>query len=480
VRSTVFRPRVFRLDVGLDPGACLARLRGRRGLVLLDGATGGPALLAFDPVGVPFELGTGTEGAWVAALARQRDALRLEAGDPIPGPFHGGFLGALAYDLGASGERAVDSRPPLAGLPATTGGSYVDFLVRERADGPWWLVLGDGPLDGRAELEARRGAVERELAGPDPKASAGASTPVRLVSAAEHRRRIAAVRERIAAGDVYQVNLAHPLACATRGDPIELYRALRRVNPAPYMGYCSVERGGRRVGALLSASPELLLEFDGELLRTRPIKGTAPRGATPAEDRALALRLLASEKDRAELAMIVDLERNDLGRIAVPGGVRVEPWPRLESYARVHHLVADVVARPRAGIGALEALASLFPGGSVTGAPKLAAMRAIAELEGHGRGYFTGALGYLDTRGRAAFNLLIRTLEWRPSRPGGPDPKHPALLDPAPGATGGPWDGELVFQVGGGITWSSDPAAEDEETLAKARGLIDSLAALGG
>ena len=127
-----------------------------------------------------------------------------------------------------------------------------------------------------------------------------------------------------------------------------------------------------------------MLEFDGELLRTRPIKGTAPRGATRSEDRALAEALLASEKDQAELAMIVDLERNDLGRIARPGGVWVEDWPRLESYARVHHLVADVVAAPAAGVGALEALAALFPGGSVTGAPKLAAMRAIGALEGRG------------------------------------------------------------------------------------------------
>jgi para-aminobenzoate synthetase component 1 len=321
-------------------------------------------------------------------------------------------------------------------------------------------VLGAGALDGRADLETRRRALERELAGPDLQAPARAAEPVRLVPAREQRRRIALVRERIAAGDVYQVNLAHPFACATRGDPIDFYCALRRVNPAPHMGYCSVERDGARAGALLSASPELLLEHDGELLRTRPIKGTAPRGATPAEDRALALALLASEKDRAELAMIVDLERNDLGRIARPGGVWVEDWPRLESYARVHHLQADVVARPAPGVGALEALAALFPGGSVTGAPKLAAMRAIGALEGRGRGYFCGALGFLDVRGRAAFNLLIRTLEWRPKTDG----------------AGGAWDGEVLFQVGGGITWSSDPRAEDQETLAKARGLIEALA----
>ncbi len=287
---------------------------------------------------------------------------------------------------------------------------------------------------------------------------------------AEHRRRIEVARERIAAGDVYQVNLAHPFECSTRGAPEDLYRALRRANPAPYMGFMRIdaEPGGASGGALLSASPELLLEYDGELLRTRPIKGTAPRGDSPQADRALAEALLASEKDLAELVMIVDLERNDLGRIAGPGGVRVEGYPSLESYARVHHLMADVVARPAPGVGALEALGALFPGGSVTGAPKLAAMDVIAELEGEGRGYFCGALGYLDGRGRAAFNLLIRTMEWRP------------LGTPAEGPEGAPFDGQVSFRVGGGITWSSDPAAEDLETLAKARGLLEALGGAAG
>ncbi|MCZ6596277.1 MAG: anthranilate synthase component I family protein, partial [Planctomycetota bacterium] len=238
----------------------------------------------------------------------------------------------------------------------------------------------------------------------------------------------------------------------------DLYLRLRRMNPGPYMGFLrwegpaapgespAVPGGG---GALLSTSPELLLELDGNMARTRPIKGTAPRGATPEEDESNARALLASEKDRAELAMIVDLERNDLGRVAETGTVRVENLPRIESYATVHHLMADVIARPRADVDAVDALAALFPGGSVTGAPKLRAMERIAELEGEGRGFFTGSLGMLDTRGRAVFNILIRTMLWRP--------------------------GEVSFRVGGGITWSSDPAAEDRETLAKGAALARAL-----
>jgi len=275
---------------------------------------------------------------------------------------------------------------------------------------------------------------------------------VRHVPAAEHVRRVEAVRAHIARGDVYQVNLAHRFSARVRGGPLALYRRLRAVNPAPYMGLLVWEGG-----ALLSASPELLLEYDGGEARTRPIKGTRPRDPDPARDRELAAELAGSAKDRAELVMIVDLERNDLGRVARPGGVRVEGLPTLASYARVHHLLADVVARPAPGVDAVDLLAALFPGGSVTGAPKLAAMRLVAELEGEGRGFFCGTLGALDTRGRCRFNLLIRSLLWRPRAD-----------DPA--------GGEVSFRVGGGITWSSDARAEERETLDKAAGL---LAALG-
>jgi len=247
--------------------------------------------------------------------------------------------------------------------------------------------------------------------------------------------------------------VAHRLTRSVEGDPADLYLRLRAANPAPYMGYAAWEGA-----ALLSSSPELLLQLEDEggvrVARTRPIKGTAPRGATPEEDRARAAALCASEKDRAELAMIVDLERNDLGRVAEVGSVVVEPFPRLQSYAAVHHLVADVAARPRAGVDALDVLAALFPGGSVTGAPKLRAMEIIAALEGEGRGFFTGSLGLIDLRGRALFNILIRTLLWRRV---------------------GPARGEASFRVGGGITWASDPEAEDQETLAKARALAAAL-----
>jgi para-aminobenzoate synthetase component 1 len=470
--------RVFRSDTPLTCGEILARLRTRRGLVALDSAAGHPcrwSLVAFDPL-------RGIDAPDEARALRELVA-RLECGgDEVPGPFRGGFLGALAYDHGVDGEEPVASGPDPWRSPQIVGGLYTDFLVRDEERGETWLVLGEPAHGDRAGVCERRAEIEALLAAPSPP---GAVTPegplLRHTSRREHAARIERARESIAAGDFYQANLAHRFTRTIAGEPIDLYRRLRAVNPAPYMAFLSWDSresragdrsvalragdrsrasraGGLERGALLSASPELLFEFDGRVARTRPIKGTVPRGKTPRADERLARALLASEKDRAELAMIVDLERNDLGRIARPGSVRVESFPHLESYASVHHLSADVVAEARAGVDAVDVLLALFPGGSITGAPKLASMRAIAALEGEGRGFFTGSAGYIDTRGRACFNILIRTLVWRPLA---------RRIDAA--------RGEVSFHVGSGITWSSIAADEDRETLAKGAALEAAL-----
>ncbi|MHC4893796.1 MAG: anthranilate synthase component I family protein [Planctomycetota bacterium] len=253
---------------------------------------------------------------------------------------------------------------------------------------------------------------------------------------------------------VYQANLAHRMTIAVEGDPLALYLALRRTNAAPYAGYLEHADpvGGRH--ALLSSSPELMVELTDGRARTRPIKGTSERHDDPDLDARSRAELLASRKDRAELAMIVDLARNDLGRLAVRGGVDVGPFPELESYAAVHHLVADVCAELRPEVDAVDCLAATFPAASISGAPKLAAMEWIAALEGEGRSFFTGSLGFIDTVGRACFNVLIRTLEWREERGSRP---------------------EVWLTVGGGITWDSVAAAEDRETLHKARAMLRAL-----
>ena len=436
-------------------GELLARLASHRQRVALDSAAGAPrrtSLIAFDPLeSIPLP-------RTIAELRTSVSALELAHHD-VPGPFASGFLGALSYDLGVPGEASLTLPRDAWRSPHVLGGVYVDFLVIDHDARRTYLVLGEGRADdARPALAERRARLLEELACPAPRASVEPlGELVRHTTPAEHRRRIEEARAQIAAGDYYQANLAHRFTRRVLGSAVDLYRSLRAINPAPYMAF--VEDGP---WALCSASPELLLESDGHRARTRPIKGTAARPAAPEldpeADRRAARALLASEKDRAELAMIVDLERNDLGRVARPGSVCVEAFPRLETYATVHHLVADVACTLREGVDAVDALGAMFPGGSITGAPKLASMRAIAALEREGRGFFTGSAGFLDVRGHAAFNILIRTLVRRADANAGPREA-----------------GEVTYHVGGGITWSSDAAAEDQETLAKGAALAAAL-----
>ncbi len=452
-----FEPRVFELG-DVRPFEALGALRERAGLFLLDSAAGAPcrhSLLAFDPLPAP-----PSPPRSLLALRELWRSLQPCAGEVVPGPFHGGLLAALPYDLGVAGERAVATAPEPWGEDQLVAGLYVDFIVRDEQLSRAWLVLGEAPGDGRATVSERRDAVLAQLARAPRGAALGAHAPVRHVSSAEHLARIERCRAAIACGEIYQANLAHRFTCAVYGDPVDWYERLRAVNPAPYMCFARWGDGGDDTSgrdgerALLSASPELLLEFDGELARTRPIKGTARRELDAQRDAHAARALLASPKDRAELAMIVDLERNDLARVCRPGGVWVEGFPTLASYAHVHHLMADVVGRPRAAVDAFDLLAALFPGGSVTGAPKLRAMDWIGRLEGEGRGLFCGSAGFVDTRGRAHWNILIRTLVWRGRSRG---------------------EGAFSFRVGGGITWPSVAVSEERETLDKAQGLLEAL-----
>lgn len=453
-------PRVIRLRGAADMGRALGAFGDLPGLAVLDSASGEPARyswLAFEPLDPK-----GAAPRDLAQLGALLGSLAQAPGDRVPGPFGGGFVGALSYDLGVRGEDQALPVDPWS-APPVVGGLYTDFCVLDHGEDAAWLVLGVEPGDGRAPVGQReerlRAAWDRaETRTPGPVEPAGPL--VRHTPSAEHQARIESVRAAIGRGDCYQANLAHRFTRAVHGAPLDLYQRLRGINPAPYMAYLGWDAdgwaraggsAGEPAGALLSAAPELLLECDGQALRTRPIKGTAARGHDEEQDFFAAEALLASAKDRAELAMIVDLERNDLGRVCRPGSVRAIGFPTLRSYATVHHLEADVVGELAEGLTALDALGALFPGGSITGAPKLASMELIADLEGHGRGFFTGSAGFLDARGHALWNILIRTLIWRP--------------------------GEVSFSVGGGITYSSEAGAEDRETLHKGSALARALEA---
>jgi len=495
----------------------LRALAARPGLAVLHSAGGAPrtfSLIAFDPLP---ESVVGPLPTTLAGLREYVAQLTLRGIEQLPealraGPFVGGFVGAIAYEVGA---RAIVGDDPLEGAeqrvqlppltvpePPVIGGLYTDFIyIEHRPTGDRaWLVLGEDVHEGedvqqegaqpraeaasRPDLATRRLALEHELAAVDAPGSApDLASPrthgplLRAVSAAEHMRRVESIRARIGRGDVYQVNLAQRFERAVSGHPVALYLRLCQLAPAPYMGLVRW-----RDGAVLSASPELLLEVDHDArgaltARTRPIKGTAPRGRDEAEDTAARAALLASQKDRAELAMIVDLERNDLARVAVPGSVRVQGFPTLETYRTVHHLVADVTATLAPGSDTFDALGSLFPGGSITGAPKRASIATIALEEGEGRGFFTGSLGCLDVRGRARFNILIRTLVHHT----GAARSDAARSDAARSGPGDAPDatvGRVSFHVGGGITWRSDPAAEEHETRVKGATLSAAMAGM--
>jgi para-aminobenzoate synthetase component 1 len=261
----------------------------------------------------------------------------------------------------------------------------------------------------------------------------------------EYVRAIQRAKEYIAAGDVYQVNLSQRFRCAFDDSPISLYETLRRVSPAPFSAYLDIGNA-----QILSSSPELFLEIHDRHIKTRPIKGTRRRGNSPEEDKKLRDELQNSAKDRAELLMITDLERNDLGKVCQFGSVFVPELVTLEEFANVFHLVATVEGLLRRDVSHLDALRACFPGGSVTGAPKIRAMQIIDELEPHARGVYTGAIGYFSpARNEAKFNIAIRTV------------MHT--------------NKELYFHAGGGIVADSDPDAEYDETLAKAKGILNAI-----
>ncbi len=367
------------------------------------------------------------------------------ADDPRLPPLTGGLLGALSYDLARRVERLEqvarrDRRHAHLHL------RQVDLLVAVAPDrGEAWIV-GRDP-DGRGDLEERARDLLARIShtGPVPSVEAPAPhTATTSLPREDYLRAVERVLERIAAGDAFQVNLAQRLTARWPHDTHALYRALRACSAAPY-GAALPEIG------LASISPETFLTVDGHEVRTRPIKGTRPRASDPRIDAAHADDLVTSEKDRAENVMVVDLERNDLGRVCVPGTVRVPDLLRLEAHPTVWHLVSTVSGHLRPGVGFGGLLRATFPCGSITGAPKVAAMNLIEALEPVRRDWYCGAVGFLAP-GRARLSVAIRTA---------------TLLD----------DGRVDHGAGGGIVADSDPAAEYAESLDKAAAFLRTVGA---
>lgn len=383
-------------------------------------------LLQSLPVGEPLALLCGAGWKHSMLCRDPIDALTLPAGAEI-GAFSqlDAFLqrhrdrtcaGWLGYDLGRDVEawpRRIDDD---FGAPVLHLAAYarVDAIANDAA-----------PLPNAPTVSAARSFVAHQ-------------------SRSDYERRVAAVVEHIRNGDIFQANLTQPFTAEWDGDPRALYWRMCEVSPAPFSAYIEDGRGT----AALSSSPEEFLFREGAFVRTRPIKGTRPRGIDAADDARLLRELLASDKDLAELAMIVDLLRNDLGKVADIGSVQVGPFPEHATFAQVHHLFATVTARLPASCSHADLLRAAFPGGSITGCPKLRCLQILESLEVACRGVYTGAIGF--ARGDAMhWNVAIRTLVHR--------------------------NGRIRANAGGGVTTLSDPAAEYDETLHKLLGIERTL-----
>jgi para-aminobenzoate synthetase component 1 len=377
--------------------------------------------------------------------------------NPTSLPFVGGAVGYLSYDLGHFIERLPSKAVDDLLLPECYLAFYDAVAIFDHLEGKAYVAATGFPEKGgdwqrRAEirLEEMKRTVAQAPRLEEDKTSyldQPDSKRVNLRSNFTHERYLEAVggaREYIKAGDIFQVNLSQRFQADMPLPPYELYRRLRKINPAPFASYLNFDGV-----TVVSASPERFLRLRDDRVETRPIKGTRPRAKDPARDEALARELVNSFKDKAEHVMIVDLERNDIGRVCRFGTVRVSELMALEKYATVFHLTSTVEGRLRPGENAIDLLKATFPGGSISGAPKVRAMEIIDELEPTKRSVYTGSIGYLSFDGGLDLNIVIRTILVK--------------------------EGKAYFQVGGAVVYDSDPEAEYVETLDKAKALIQAL-----
>lgn len=389
-------------------------------------------------------------------LGRLLERYRL---DPVeaPIPFLGGAIGYLSYDLCHFMERLPTTAIDDLQFPESYFAFYDTILAFDNLESKAYIVSTGFPELGESQrLERARVRLEemkkRLYSSPAP---APQNNPLSIKESSEavlksnftpedYVNAVAMAREYIIAGDIFQVNLSQRFETDLTVSPYELYQRLRQINPAPFASYLNFD--GITV---ISASPERFLRVDGDQVETRPIKGTRPRGKEPVQDAMLAQKLIDSIKDRAENIMIVDLERNDIGRVCQYGSVKVTELATLETFPTVFHLTSTVVGKLRSGVNRIDLLKATFPGGSITGAPKVRAMEIIDELEPTRRSVYTGAIGYLSFGNNLDLNIVIRTF----------------LIK----------ENKAYFQAGGAIVYDSEPEAEYQETLDKAKALIQAL-----
>ena len=417
----------------LEPSLYAARLRDQINLTLLESVMrhehlGRWSFLACNP---------SETIAGLAGLANIREGLKNNQAEPLPGlpPFQGGYAGFISYDAGWAFQGATHSPNFKSLCPDLIFHRYDTVISFDHMQERAFII---GPEAAKLEKLLKRKA--------QPTGSHVIENWHSNFTRPAYEAAIARTVEYILAGDIFQANITQ---CFSADVPDEIdafafYQTLRGRNPATFAAF--LDYGDIKIA---SSSPERLVKMQGRQLEARPIKGTRKRDANAAHDGALIAELQSSRKDRAENVMIVDLLRNDLSRIAKPGSVKVPVLCGLESYANVHHLVSVVEAEARDGLDAIDMLQAIFPGGSITGAPKIRAMEVIAELEQQARGLYCGSIGWLGFNGNADFNIAIRT----------------ALFA----------EGKAYVQGGGGITARSQPAAEYEESLTKISRIMEAF-----
>ena len=438
--SVVGGERVARYSmVGVRP---TARLVGDLTVLHLHQADGSVTALPGDPL-----------AAIRAYLAPLKPA-------PVPGlpRFSGGLVGYFGFDLVRLNEPLPNVPPDLLGLPDIHLLRFDTVVVFDHSFNHLLLIthldLTCHDVDtAYTQAERELDALQARLAQPQPSRLVEPidAPPIQYHSHTprpEFERGIGRIQEFIKAGDAFQVVLSQRLSAPLAANPYQVYRSLRSLNPSPYLFLLRLGEA-----SLVGASPELLVRVENGLVAVRPIAGTALRGATPAEDERLAAELLADPKERAEHTMLIDLGRNDVGRVCEPGSVKLTETMVIERYSHVQHIVSHVEGRLRAGLDALDALVACHPAGTVSGAPKVRALQIIDELEPVKRGPYAGAVGYLDFRGNLDTCIALRT----------------AILT----------QGQVHVQAGAGGVADSTPAGEDEETLRKARATLMAIARAG-
>ncbi|WPG19224.1 aminodeoxychorismate synthase component 1 [Kosakonia cowanii] len=385
---------------------------------------------------ITYQDGRASQGDPLELLQQALDACGLHAEPANDLPFQGGALGLFGYDLGRSFEKL----PSLAAQ---------DIAVADMAVGLYdWALIVDHKLQrvtllSHGDVNARLAWIEAQSAPPQAEFRLTSAWQANM-SRAEYGEKFRQVQSWLHSGDCYQVNLAQRFQASYSGDEWQAFMRLNDENRAPFSAFLRLPQG-----AILSLSPERFIRLTGDEIETRPIKGTLPRLADEQADAEQAARLAASPKDRAENVMIVDLMRNDIGRVAVPGSVRVPELFVVEPFPAVHHLVSTVTAKLPPGRHASDLLRAAFPGGSITGAPKVRAMAIIDELEPHRRNAWCGSIGYLSLCGNMDTSITIRTVT--------------------------ACDGQLYCSAGGGIVADSDEDAEYQETFDKVNRILRQL-----